>query len=277
MNTPITSHSSQPLSQQESSLEALLFVSVDPVPTSTLSRLLEIDVDQTRQLLQSLMQRYQAEQRGFLLRELAGGWQLATAPVHHQLIETYVQRWDTHKLSDASLEVLAVVAYHQPITREGVRAIRGVNSDGVISSLVDKGLIKAVGREKSLGAALLYATTSTFLHTFGLSSLKELPSLEQFAPDEESKALIRERLGAHFAPTSQLISSGDNLDGDDEYQGEDKTNWSTDCSDKPALFSSDEEGDNELTAQGELESSEGLFSGDAISDQRPYHAQSREV
>lgn len=205
-----------PLSELESSLEALLFVSVDPVPAATLARVLMIDVSQTEQLLRGLVERYQHERRGYLLRELAGGWQLASAPVHHHLIESYVQRWDTHKLSDASLEVLAVVAYHQPVTREGVRAIRGVNSDGVISSLVDKGLIKSVGREKSLGAALLYATTSTFLHTFGLSSLKDLPALEQFAPDEESRALIRERLGARFAPASQLPASVDTIDNEDE-------------------------------------------------------------
>lgn len=104
--------------------------------------------------------------------------------------------WDVRRLSQAALETLAVVAYHQPVTRESVKAVRGVNSDGVISSLVDKGLIHEVGRDKERGQAILYGTTQAFLEQFGLKSLRELPDLEQFAPDEESRQFIRERLSA---------------------------------------------------------------------------------
>ena len=102
--------------------------------------------------------------------------------------------WDTRKLSQAALETLAVIAYHQPVTREGVRAIRGVNSDGVIASLREKGLVREVGRESDRGQAQLWGTTRLFLEHFGLKSLRELPPLEDFAPDEESKRFIRERL-----------------------------------------------------------------------------------
>ena len=102
--------------------------------------------------------------------------------------------WDTQKLSQAALETLAVIAYHQPVTRETVKGIRGVNSDGVISSLADKGLIREMGRDPQRGQAILYGTTAAFLEKFGLRSVRDLPDLEQFAPDEQSRQFIRERL-----------------------------------------------------------------------------------
>ena len=102
--------------------------------------------------------------------------------------------WDTQKLSQAALETLAVIAYHQPVTREAVKGIRGVNSDGVISSLVDKGLVREVGRDAERGQAILYGTTNAFLEKFGLRSTRDLPDLEQFAPDEQARQFIRERL-----------------------------------------------------------------------------------
>ena len=121
--------------------------------------------------------------------------------------------WDTRKLSQAALETLAVIAYHQPVTREGIRAIRGVNSDGVISSLREKGLVREVGREQDRGQAILYGTTQLFLEHFGLRSLRDLPPLEDFAPDEESKRFIRERLsGSSFAST--LEDASDDIDED---------------------------------------------------------------
>jgi len=105
-----------------------------------------------------------------------------------------VLSWDTQKLSQAALETLAVIAYHQPVTRETVKGIRGVNSDGVISSLADKGLIREMGRDPQRGQAILYGTTAAFLEKFGLRSVRDLPDLEQFAPDEQSRQFIRERL-----------------------------------------------------------------------------------
>ena len=102
--------------------------------------------------------------------------------------------WDTQKLSQAALETLAVIAYHQPVTREVVKGIRGVNSDGVIASLVDKGLVRELGRDPQRGQAIIYGTTNAFLEKFGLRSTRDLPNLEQFAPDEQSRQFIRERL-----------------------------------------------------------------------------------
>ena len=103
-----------------------------------------------------------------------------------------------------------MIAYHQPVSREGVRAVRGVNSDGVISSLVEKGLVREAGRDKDRGGAILYGTTRSFLERFGLKSLRELPNLEDFAPDEESKQFIRERLSG-TAISSTLEETDEDL------------------------------------------------------------------
>lgn len=183
-------------------LEALLLVSSESVAATDLAAVLGADPGDTAAALAELAAEYLDCNRGFQLREVAGGWRLFTHPAFHEQVEDYVLSWDTRKLSQAALETLAVIAYHQPVTREGIRAIRGVNSDGVINSLREKGLVREVGRESDRGQAILYGTTRLFLEHFGLKSLRELPHLEDFAPDEDSKRFIRERLsGTSFAST----------------------------------------------------------------------------
>lgn len=175
-------------------LEALLLVSSDPVSASQLASVLNATPGEVASLLAELQAEYEDANRGFQLREVAGGWRLFTHPAFHVQVERFVLSWDTQRLSQAALETLAVIAYHQPVTREMVKGIRGVNSDGVISSLVDKGLIREVGRDAERGQAIIYGTTNAFLEKFGLRSVKDLPDLEQFAPDEQSRQFIRERL-----------------------------------------------------------------------------------
>lgn len=175
-------------------LEALLLVSSDPVSASQLAAVLDATPGEVASLLAELQAEYEDANRGFQLREVAGGWRLFTHPAFHDQVERFVLSWDTQRLSQAALETLAVIAYHQPVTREMVKGIRGVNSDGVISSLVDKGLIREVGRDAERGQAIIYGTTNAFLEKFGLRSVKDLPDLEQFAPDEQSRQFIRERL-----------------------------------------------------------------------------------
>ena len=123
--------------------------------------------------------------------------------------------WDTQKLSQAALETLAVIAYHQPVTREVVKGIRGVNSDGVIASLVDKGLVRELGRDPQRGQAIIYGTTNAFLEKFGLRSTRDLPDLEQFAPDEQSRQFIRERLSGRSIQ-STLEEQAEDLDEERE-------------------------------------------------------------
>ena len=175
-------------------LEALLLVSSDPVSAPALAGALDIAPGECASLLAELKVEYEEANRGFQLREVAGGWRLFTHPAYHDVVESYVLSWDTQKLSQAALETLAVIAYHQPVTREVVKGIRGVNSDGVIASLVDKGLVRELGRDPQRGQAIIYGTTNAFLEKFGLRSTRDLPDLEQFAPDEQSRQFIRERL-----------------------------------------------------------------------------------
>ena len=175
-------------------LEALLLVSDDAVPATDLARAAGAAPGEAASALAELSAEYADANRGFQLREVAGGWRLFTHPAYHDQVADYVMSWDTRRLSQAALETLAVIAYHQPVTREGVRAIRGVNSDGVIASLREKGLVREVGRASDRGQAQLWGTTRLFLEHFGLRSIRELPPLEDFAPDEESRRFIRERL-----------------------------------------------------------------------------------
>lgn len=192
-------------------LEALLLVSSDPVSASALGQALSITPGEAASLLAELSVEYREANRGFQLREVAGGWRLFTHPAFHDQVESYVLSWDTQKLSQAALETLAVIAYHQPVTREMVKGVRGVNSDGVISSLVDKGLVRELGRDAQHGQAILYGTTNAFLEKFGLRSTRDLPDLEQFAPDEQSRQFIRERLSGRSIQ-STLEETDDDLE-----------------------------------------------------------------
>jgi len=119
-------------------------------------------------------------------------------------------------LSQAALEALAVIAYHQPVTRGGVNAVRGVNSEAVISSLIEKGLVREAGRDRSAGNAILYVTTKSFLERFALRNLGELPPLEEFAVDERAERGLRERLGGRFAGGHRHTASASLPDDDDD-------------------------------------------------------------
>ena len=183
-------------SQIEGAIEAMLFVTDEPVGTIAIAEMLEVDAATAERALVSLRDRLAAEELGIQLREVAGGWRLYTHPAYHDLIAKYVVSWDTRRLSQAALETLAIIAYLQPVTRAGVASVRGVNSDSSINSLVEKGLVREAGTADAPGNPVLYATTRAFLERFGLRSPADLPDIEQFAPDEETRALIRERLSA---------------------------------------------------------------------------------
>lgn len=189
--------------QLEGALEALLFVTDEPVNAITLADMLEVDPAEAEAGLGRLRDRLAAEGSGIVLREVAGGWRLYTHPAFHELVEKYVISWDTRKLSQAALETLSIVAYSQPITRARISAVRGVNSDSSVNSLVEKGLLREAGVEDSPGNPVLYATTQTFLEKFGLRSVADLPPLESFAPDEETRRFVAERLSAaRFVPNA---------------------------------------------------------------------------
>ena len=201
-------------------LEALLLVSSEAVSAIDLARALGVSPGDAAAALADLAAEYSDANRGIQLHEVAGGWRFFTHPAYHDQVAAYVLSWDKTRLSQAALETLAVIAYHQPVSREGVRGVRGVNSDGVISSLMEKGLVREAGRDKQRGGAILYGTTRAFLERFGLRSLRELPDLEEFAPDEESRQFIRERLSGR-AIASTLEEADDDLEDERELLGDD--------------------------------------------------------
>lgn len=180
----------------DGALEAMLFVTDEAVDAASLAKMTGVETSEAAEALRRLSTRFEQEGRGIQLREVAGGWRLLTHPAYHGLIEKYVLSWDTRKLSAAATEALAIVAYLQPVTRAGIADVRGVNSDSVLNSLVEKGLVREVGTADTPGNPALYGTTRVFLEKFGLRTPADLPPLEDFAPDEETRRLIRERLGA---------------------------------------------------------------------------------
>ena len=206
--------------QLSGAIEAMLFVTDEPVGVIELADMLEADPKLVEQALVDLREKLEREQRGIQLREVAGGWRLYTHPAYHDLVEKYVLSWDTRKLSQAAMETLAIVAYLQPCTRAGVASVRGVNSDSSINSRVEKGLIREAGQADAPGNPTLYATTRGFLEKFGLRSVSDLPDLDDFAPDDATRQLIRERLSAggqeaRVAPEARMSDgdAGDPLDG----------------------------------------------------------------
>jgi segregation and condensation protein B len=170
-------------------LEALLFAAPEPVSPLQLAAALEIPTTEVEQGLTQLEEELSA--RGLRLQRHAGRVQLTTAPETGELIERFLGLEATTRLSRAALETLAIIAYQQPVTRPQVDAIRGVNSDGVMKSLLSKGLLQEVGRSEGPGRPILYGTTPVFLQHFGLNSLAELPSLRLESADEQDVSLLK--------------------------------------------------------------------------------------
>lgn len=195
----------------KSALEALLFVTDEPVNVLTLADAIQVNQKHVERALIRLQEELQEQNRGIQLREIAGGWRLVTHPVFHELIESYIASWDTKKLSQAALETLSIVAYCQPITRNEISSIRGVSSDSSVNSLLEKGLLREVGVQDTPGNPVLYGTSKLFLEKFGLKKVSDLPSLESFAPDEETKALISERLRVVKVDESSIVQTKEEI------------------------------------------------------------------
>lgn len=183
----------------QQALEALLFVTDEPVSTITLADMLETDAGEVETALLQLQADLAQREAGVQLLAVAGGWRLATHPLYHDLLEKYVLSWDTRRLTQAALETLAIIAYLQPVTRAAVANVRGVNSDSPINSLVDKGLVREAGRSDAPGNPMQYATTRTFLEKFGLRSVRDLPPLQDYAPDQETVELLKQGLSVQGA------------------------------------------------------------------------------
>jgi segregation and condensation protein B len=158
-------------------LEALFFVSDEPLTTAVLAAALEVDRRTVDDLCAALQTRLEERGSGLVLRDIAGGWRLYSHPDTAEIVEQFVLSSRQARLTKAALETLAIVAYKQPVTRHQISAIRGVNSDGVIRALQDRGLVVETGREEGPGRPMLYGTSPEFLERLGLPSLAALPSL----------------------------------------------------------------------------------------------------
>jgi segregation and condensation protein B len=175
--------SQNPLTPTAIRLEALLFVAAEPVLTAQLAAALETTTTEVEQGLRALEESFQT--RGLRLQRYAGRVQMTSAPEFAELIERFLGLEATTRLSRAALETLSIIAYQQPVTRPQVDAVRGVNSDGMMKSLLAKGLIQETGRTDGPGRPILYSTTAEFLQHFGINSVRDLPPLELTQETEE--------------------------------------------------------------------------------------------
>lgn len=161
-------------------LEALLLLADEPMTVLSLAAATRRPVTEVEETIAQLVSEYDAQQRGFELREVAGGWRYYTRAACSPLVERFVLDGQQARLTQASLETLAVIAYRQPVSRGRVAAVRGVNVDGVIRTLVARGLIEEAGHDDG---SILYRTTSHFLERMGIASLDDLPPLAEHLPD----------------------------------------------------------------------------------------------
>lgn len=175
-------------------LEAILMVADEPVPVDLLAQLLELVPVKVEELCVELGVRCEEEKRGFVLAKVAGGYRFQSAPDLSVYVERFVLEGQSSRLSAAGLETLAIVAYKQPISRAQVASIRGVNVDGVMRTLQQRGYIAEVGRDEGPGQALMFGTTTTFLEWLGLNSLEDLPPLAEFVPGPEVVEALEEGL-----------------------------------------------------------------------------------
>ncbi len=173
---------SAPQSQAERAavIEALIFVSDEPLTVKAIADVLKEDKEVIKETVEALAQEFNGRNSGLQLREVAGGWQFATRPEYHEHVRAFLKTRPSAKLTIASLETLAVIAYRQPVTVPEILEIRGVQSPSAIKTLLDKKLIVAKGRKDAVGRPMMYGTSKEFLLQFGLKDLSELPSVEDF-------------------------------------------------------------------------------------------------
>jgi segregation and condensation protein B len=175
-----TEYKSRSISEVAAIVEALIFVADEPLTEKVLAEVLEEDRESIGAAVEELKKEYDERESGLQLREIAGGWQISTRTEFHEEVRKFLKTRPSAKLSLASLETLAVIAYKQPVTVPEILEIRGVQSASAIKTLLDKRLIVAKGRKETVGRPMQYGTSKDFLIQFGLKDLSELPSIEDF-------------------------------------------------------------------------------------------------
>ena len=166
--------------EAKSIIEALLFISSEPLALDAIKNILEMDNQEVERLIREIINEYELKSSGLLVVEVAGGAQMVTNPSCAPWVKKLLATVIPTKLSQQSLEALAIIAYKQPAIKADIEAIRGVNSDGVVKTLLERRLVKILGRKEVPGRPLMYGTTKEFLQYFGLKDLSELPTLKEF-------------------------------------------------------------------------------------------------
>ena len=177
-------------------VESILLLADEPVPAGLIGEVLEKPRHEVEILLEELRSSYQSDDRGFVLREVGGGWRLYTSPECAPWLERFVRRYDHSRLTGAALEVLAIVAYRQPISRAGIAELRGVDSDGVVRNLLQRGLLTEAAGESASGMPALLSVSDEFLEQMGLRSLDELPALSDFLPAPDAVEDMEQKLSS---------------------------------------------------------------------------------
>jgi segregation and condensation protein B len=207
------------MSETTQAIEAILMIADEPVPAQLLAQLLEVAPAAIDDACRELAAAYEADRRGFQLAKVAGGYRFQSHPELAPYVERFVLEGQSSRLSAAALETLAIVAYKQPISRAQMAAIRGVNVDGVVRTLEQRGYIEEIARDPGPGQAILYGTTRLFLEKLGLNSVEDLPPLGQFVPGAD----IVEQLeaGLRPEPAVDLTEGAPADDADGELAGGD--------------------------------------------------------
>ena len=185
----------------EQKLEAMLTVALEPISVEELADVVDANATEVALLLRSLRQEFLDARRGFQLVELASGWVMQSAPDVAEWVTKFANRDVSHRLSSAALETLAIVAYRQPVSRAQITALRGVNVDGVVRLLEQRGFVEDRGRAGGPGQPILYGTTELFLDRLGLASLRELPPIEEFMDPVETAIALADELSSRVDVT----------------------------------------------------------------------------
>jgi segregation and condensation protein B len=196
-----------PLAELRPSLEAVLMIADQPLDAVTMASTVGYPVDEVNAALAALADEYTQQGRGFELRNVAGGWRFYSREEYAAVVEGFVLDGQQARLTQAALETLAVVAYKQPVSRTRVSAIRGVNVDGVMRTLLTRGLVEEAGQDHETGANL-YRTTNYFLERIGVTSIDELPELAPYLPDMDDMEEELERAGSSNAPNPPTEPTG---------------------------------------------------------------------
>ena len=211
--------------EMKRALEAIVMVADSPLESEMLAQITELNIEKVDVLLAELAAEYAAQERGFQLVRVAGGWRYQSHPDQSPYVERFVLDGQSAKLSAAALETLAIVAYKQPISRAQIAAIRGVSVDGVVRTIEQRGYIGEVARDPGPGQAILFGTTPAFLERMGIDSLSDLPAIADFVPGADVVEALEHGLrvevvidpsvsGGNGSSDDDRPTLGDLLDGD---------------------------------------------------------------